>query len=114
MRSSLNARSRHCPLWLRTYMLFYVAYSLVNISYGSLASARTQLPDERAELSSARSLGTATAIIGLTIVVAPQINRAAELQRSLTITTLSPSSASRSTCCCSRYPGRPSSVTPRR
>lgn len=71
-----------------TYMLFYVAYSLVNIPYGSLASAMTQLPDERAKLSSARSLGTATAIIGLTVVVAPQINRAADLQRSLTITTL--------------------------
>lgn len=71
-----------------TYMLFYLAYSLVNIPYGSLASAMTQLPDERAKLSSARSLGTATAIIGLTVVVAPQISRAPDLQRSLTITTL--------------------------
>jgi glucuronide carrier protein len=71
-----------------TYMLFYLAYSLVNIPYGSLASAMTQLPDERAKLSSARSLGTATAIIALTVVVAPQISRAVDLQRSLTITTL--------------------------
>ena len=35
-------------------MLFYLAYSLVNIPFGSLASAMTQLPDERAKLSGAR------------------------------------------------------------
>jgi glucuronide carrier protein len=71
-----------------TYMLFYLAYSLVNIPFGSLASAMTQLPDERAKLSSARSLGSSTAIVGLTLVVSPQISRSTDLQRSLTITTL--------------------------
>ena len=71
-----------------TYMLFNLCYSFVNIPFGSLASAMTQLPDERARLSAARSIGTAAAIIGLTIVVSPQINRADDLQRSLTITTL--------------------------
>ena len=55
-----------------TYMLFYLAYSLVNIPFGSLASAMTQLPDERAKLSSARSIGAAAAIIGLTVVVSPR------------------------------------------
>src|SRR5690349_12126822 len=71
-----------------TYMLFYLAYSLVNIPFGSLASAMTQLPDERAKLSSARSIGAAAAIIGLTVVVSPQVNSATDLQHSLTVTTL--------------------------
>ena len=71
-----------------TYMLFYLAYSLVNIPFGSLASAMTQLPDERAKLSSARSIGAAAAIIGLTVVVSPQVSESTDLQRSLTITTL--------------------------
>jgi glucuronide carrier protein len=71
-----------------TYMLFYLAYSLVNIPFGSLASAMTQLPDERAKLSSARSIGSSAAIVGLTFVVSPQISRSTDLQRSLTVTTL--------------------------
>ena len=71
-----------------TYMLFYLSYSLVNIPFGSLASAMTQLPDERAKLSSARSIGAALAIIGLTAVVSPQLSSSSDLQRSLTVTTL--------------------------
>lgn len=71
-----------------TYMLFYLAYSLVNIPYGSLASAMTQMPDERARLSSSRMIGAATAVVALNVAVAPQISRSADLQRSLTITTL--------------------------
>ncbi|HEY9494510.1 MAG TPA: glycoside-pentoside-hexuronide (GPH):cation symporter [Intrasporangium sp.] len=71
-----------------SYMLFYLAYSLVNIPYGSLASAMTQLPDERAKLSSSRMIGAATAIVALNFAVAPQISRSTDLQRSLTITTL--------------------------
>jgi glucuronide carrier protein len=71
-----------------TYMLFYLAYSLVNIPYGSLASVMTQLPDERAKLSSARSIGSSVAVVGLTFVVSPQISRSADLQGSLTVTTL--------------------------
>jgi glucuronide carrier protein len=70
-----------------TYMLFYLVYSLTNIPFGSLSAAMTQRSDERAKLSSARSIGTAVAIIGLTIVVSPQITRADDLQRSLTATT---------------------------
>lgn len=71
-----------------SYMLFYLAYSFVNIPYGSLASAMTQLPDERARLSSSRMIGAAMAIVALTFAVAPQISRSTDLQRSLTITTL--------------------------
>jgi glucuronide carrier protein len=71
-----------------TYMLFYLVYSLTNIPFGSLSAAMTQRSDERAKLSGARSIGSAGAIIGLTIVVSPQITRADDLQRSLTLTTV--------------------------
>jgi glucuronide carrier protein len=71
-----------------TYMLFYLVYSFVNIPFGSLAPAMSQLPDERAKLSSARTVGAAAAIILLSLVVAPQLTRASNLQRSLTITTI--------------------------
>jgi glucuronide carrier protein len=71
-----------------SYALFGLAYSLVNIPFGSLASAMTQLPQERAKLASARTVGAAGAIILLSLVVSPQITRSENLQRSLTITTL--------------------------
>jgi Na+/melibiose symporter-like transporter len=48
----------------------------------------TQLPQERAKLASARTLGAAGAIIALSVVISPQITRSQNLQRSLTITTL--------------------------
>jgi glucuronide carrier protein len=71
-----------------SYALFGLVYSLVNIPFGSLASAMTQRPQERAKLSSARTLGAAAAIIALSVVISPQITRSENLQRSLTITTL--------------------------
>jgi glucuronide carrier protein len=71
-----------------SYALFGLVYSLVNIPFGSLASAMTQLPQERAKLASARTLGAAGAIILLSVVVSPQITRSQNLQRSLTLTTL--------------------------
>jgi glucuronide carrier protein len=71
-----------------SYALFGLVYSLVNIPFGSLSSAMTQLPQERAKLASARTLGAAGAIILLSVVVSPQITRSENLQRSLTITTL--------------------------
>ena len=37
-----------------SYALFQLAYSFVNIPYGSLAAAMTQEPDERAKLSTGR------------------------------------------------------------
>jgi glucuronide carrier protein len=71
-----------------SYMLFYLVYSLTNIPFGSLSAAMTQRSDERAKLSGARSIGSAAAIIGLTIVVVPQLSRAEDLQRSLTVSTV--------------------------
>jgi glucuronide carrier protein len=71
-----------------TYMLFYLFYSFLNIPFGSLAGVMSQLPDERAKLSSARTVGAALAIILLALVVSPQLTRAGNLQRSLTITTI--------------------------
>ena len=37
-----------------SYALFSLAYSFVNIPYGSLSAAMTQLPDDRAKLSTSR------------------------------------------------------------
>jgi glucuronide carrier protein len=71
-----------------SYALFGFAYSLVNIPYGSLAAAMTQIPDERAKLASVRVLGTNLAILLLVFVVSPQIERSSDLQRTLTRTTL--------------------------
>ncbi|WP_182111266.1 MULTISPECIES: glucuronide transporter [unclassified Actinotalea] len=71
-----------------TYALLGLAYSLVNIPYGSLASAMTQVPEERAKLASFRMVGTAATMILLAFVVAPQITRSDDLQQSLTLTTL--------------------------
>ena len=70
-----------------SYALFGLAYSLVNIPYGSLAAAMTQIPDERAKLSSVRVIGTNLTILLLVFVVTPQIDGSSDLQRSLTITT---------------------------
>jgi glucuronide carrier protein len=71
-----------------SYMLFSLVYSLTNIPFGSLSAAMSQRSDERAKLSGARSIGSAVAIIGLAIVVVPQISRSDDLQRSLTVTTI--------------------------
>lgn len=74
-----------------TYAGMGLAYSLVNIPYGSLASAMTQDSDERARLASFRMVGSAVTNIGLSLVVAPQIKQftghPAEFQKSLLITT---------------------------
>jgi glucuronide carrier protein len=71
-----------------TYALLGLAYSLVNIPYGSLAAGMTQLPQERAKLASFRVVGSNLTILLLAFVVAPQIRNSDSLQRSLTITTL--------------------------
>jgi glucuronide carrier protein len=73
---------------LGSYALFSLAYSFVNIPYGSLAAAMTQEPDERAKLSSARAVSASLTILLIAAVVSPQIEGAANLQRSLTITTV--------------------------
>jgi glucuronide carrier protein len=71
-----------------TYALLGLAYSLVNIPYGSLASAMTQDSGERAKLASFRVIGSNITILMLAFVVAPQIRGSENLQHSLTITTL--------------------------
>jgi glucuronide carrier protein len=73
---------------LASYALFSLAYSFVNIPYGSLAAAMTQEPDERAKLSSARAVSASLTILLIAAVVSPQIEGAANLQRSLTVTTI--------------------------
>jgi glucuronide carrier protein len=70
-----------------SYALFGLAYSLVNIPYGSLATAMTQEPAERSRLASVRVIGSNVAILLLAVAVAPQIEGSDDLQRSLTITT---------------------------
>ena len=71
-----------------TYMVFGLTYSLVNIPYGSLATSMTQDPLERSKLATYRVFGSNVAILALAVVVSPQIEGAADLQRSLTIITI--------------------------
>jgi glucuronide carrier protein len=74
-----------------TYTVMGTLYSLVNIPYGSIAPAMTQVPTERAKLAASRVWGSNITILMLAFVVAPQIKRYAGdadgLQRSLFITT---------------------------
>jgi glucuronide carrier protein len=71
-----------------SYALFSLAYSFVNIPYGSLAAAMTQEPDARAKLSSSRAVSASVTILLIAVAVSPQIEGSDDLQRSLTITTL--------------------------
>lgn len=71
-----------------SYALFSLAYSFVNIPYGSLASSMTQDADERARMSTARMVAASLTILLIAVVVSPQISGASDLQRSLTITTI--------------------------
>ena len=71
-----------------TYALFSLAYSFVNIPYGSLAAAMTQDPDGRAKLSSSRAVAASVTILGIAVVVSPQVSGSGDLQRSLTLTTI--------------------------
>jgi glucuronide carrier protein len=57
-----------------TYAVLGLLYSLVNIPYGSLASAVTQSVHERAKLVAARSFGSAVASVLLTFVIGAQIS----------------------------------------
>jgi glucuronide carrier protein len=73
---------------LVSYAILGFAYSLVNIPYGSMATAMTQRPDERAKLASFRVFGSNITILLLALIVAPQIKSSDDLQHSLTVTTL--------------------------
>lgn len=71
-----------------TYAALGLAYSLVNIPYGSLAGAMTQDPGERAKLGSARMIGGLLVGSALGIFVAPIIKPGADLQAIFTTITL--------------------------
>ncbi|HEY0583006.1 MAG TPA: glycoside-pentoside-hexuronide (GPH):cation symporter [Chloroflexota bacterium] len=71
-----------------TYAALGLAYSLVNIPYGSLAGAMTQDPGERAKLGSARLVGALTVSSALGIFVAPLVKPGADLQSTFTTITL--------------------------
>lgn len=71
-----------------TYAALGLAYSLVNIPYGSLAGAMTQDPGERAKLGSARMVGALLVGSALGIFVAPLIKPGANLQGTFTTITL--------------------------
>jgi glucuronide carrier protein len=71
-----------------TYAALGLAYSLVNIPYGSLAGAMTQDPGERAKLGSARMVGGLLVGSALGIFVAPLIKPGADLQSTFTTITL--------------------------
>jgi glucuronide carrier protein len=73
---------------LASYALFQLAYSFVNIPFGSLSAAMTQEPEERAKLSSGRVVAASVTILAIAVVVAPQIAGAEDLQRSLTTITI--------------------------
>ncbi|MCU5771646.1 glucuronide transporter [Erwiniaceae bacterium BAC15a-03b] len=57
-----------------TYMGLGLAYSLVNIPYGSLSTAMTQHPEERAKLGAARTIMASFTYTLLAFVIAPAIN----------------------------------------
>ena len=52
--------------------LFQLAYSFVNIPYGSLAAVMTEDPVDRSKLSGARSIANSLTAVVLSAVVAPQ------------------------------------------
>src|SRR3954465_5841053 len=69
-----------------TYAALGLLYSLVNIPYGSLAAAMTQVPTERARLATWRVYGSNLTILMLAFVVAPQIKGSPNPPRSPTLT----------------------------
>lgn len=58
-----------CTLCLGSYMVWSVAYTSVNVPYGSLQSVITTDPVQRAELSNARSIGAMLAQIPVMLVL---------------------------------------------
>lgn len=57
-----------------TYMLFNMAYSFVNIPYGSLSASMTINADDRTQLSVFRNLGSQGAMFISGIVIIPMVN----------------------------------------
>ena len=61
-----------------TYAVLGLIYSMVNVPYGSLATAMTQLSRERAKLAVARGIGAGLAGLLLTFIISPQIQNIAK------------------------------------
>lgn len=94
----LSALTFHVPAIGESGMLLYAyltyaalgfAYSMVNIPYGSLAGAMTQVPAERAKLASARTVAAAVVGSGLGIIVAPLLTPDRDLQTIFSVMTVS-------------------------
>jgi glucuronide carrier protein len=62
-------------MYVTYFLMGSLFYTLVNIAYGSMAPALTQVPTERAKLAGFRMYGSATMILAISWVVAPQISR---------------------------------------
>ena len=71
-----------------TYAALGLAYSLVNIPFGSLAGAMTRNAGERAKLASARTIGAMVVGAGLGVFVAPLLTPDRDLQSLFTFMTL--------------------------
>jgi glucuronide carrier protein len=56
-----------------TYAVLGLAYSMVNIPYGSLATVMTQVSRERAKLAMSRTIGAGLAGLLLTFIISPRI-----------------------------------------
>jgi glucuronide carrier protein len=69
-----------------TYALLGTLYSLVNIPFGSMAGAMTQVPTERAKLAGARMVGSGVTILILAVVLAPRLKSADDLESTFLIT----------------------------
>ncbi|WP_413249736.1 glucuronide transporter [Sinomonas flava] len=70
------------------YAAMGLAYSLVNIPFGSMAASMTQLPKERAKLASARTIGALMVSSALGIFVAPLLKAGTDLQAVFTVLTI--------------------------
>jgi len=70
-----------------TYAALGVAYSFVNIPYGSLATVMTQVPAERAKLAAWRTMLASATFAFLALVLGPKIRGAHDLQATFTIYT---------------------------
>ncbi|WP_211303039.1 glucuronide transporter [Allonocardiopsis opalescens] len=71
-----------------TYALLGLAYTFVNIPYGSLAAAMTQDPAARSKLAAARTVGGTVVGAALSAVVAPLLSRTTDLQAFFTTVTI--------------------------
>jgi glucuronide carrier protein len=93
----LSAASFHVPQIGETGMLLYayvtyalvgLAYTFVNIAYGSMAAAMTQEPTARAKLAAARTVGGAVVGAATGAVVSPLLSKDNDLQTVFTVMTL--------------------------